>query len=103
MMITCNNSPDGFLVEDAEKRYSHAGAGLHHHLDELPPFSEVIAQYKTGGFPHEAGSRTQHQPVTVAFCKSKSYDFTHTHKHTPVKSAREDKLRGMIFIVKERD
>jgi len=78
-VITRNNSPDGFLVEDAEKRYSHTGPGLHHHLDELPPFSEVIAQHQTGGFPHEAGTRTQHQPVAIAFCKSKSYDFIYTH------------------------
>lgn len=71
----CDNSPERFFVDDAEEHYSHAGAGLHHHLDELPPFSEVIAQYQTGGLPHEAGPRPQHQAVAVAFCKGESYDF----------------------------
>jgi len=71
----CDNSPDCFFVDDAEEHYSHAGASLHHHLDEFSSFSEVIAQYQTGGFPHKASPRAQHQAVAVAFCKGKAYDF----------------------------
>lgn len=62
------NLPDCLPVEDAEEHDPHPSASLHDHLDELSPFSEVMAQHQTGSFSHEASPRAQHHAVTVTFC-----------------------------------